>query len=62
MRLSLVLVIVLVGCSAPKKRLAIPPGCIKKIEPIQGKPCEPQADGIHAICIFRITYSCVQYK
>jgi hypothetical protein len=43
MKLSLALILVMSGCAAPKKRLVIPPGCIKRIEPI--KACEPEKDG-----------------
>jgi hypothetical protein len=60
MKLSLALILVMSGCAAPKKRLVVPPGCIKRIEPI--KACEPEKDGTHAVCLFRITYDCVEYR
>jgi hypothetical protein len=61
MKLSLALLLLMSGCAAPKKR-PIAVGCISRIEIIKGKPCEPEKDGIHADCLFRVTYGCIRYK
>jgi hypothetical protein len=48
------------GCAAKKPALAIPRECITRIE--LTKPCDPKPDGIHAICVYEVTYSCVKAR
>ena len=38
--------------------LVIPRECIGKVRLV--KPCDPRPDGMHAICVYEVTYSCVK--